>query len=361
MLGIFVKKHVSLLQGKINQAVIFYNIQPDICKTYSVKIIDNDVKQIEISINKNTLLKKIYIIIGFYKAVQLFNKQFGKPSLLHLHALLPLAPIVWVYKTTSRIPLVFTEHWTGYQDEDGTYKGFFRTLFISLLVKSASAGIVVSEHLAKAMNRKELFFKHKVISNAVDISIFSTQLKQVNQKQFIHVSSFDERQKNVLGILEAFKIALNKIPDLKLILVGPKKNSIYLQEKINNLQIENNAFLTGAKTGTQLSNLIKNSAAFILFSNYENQPVVVLESLCCGTPVITSPVGALPEIVNKQNGILITPKDTHLLSEQIIQIAENKIMFNPDEIRNTILKIVDPKIIVEQHLNLYQSILNSNA
>ncbi|MGZ5285029.1 MAG: glycosyltransferase, partial [Kaistella sp.] len=55
----------------------------------------------------------------------------------------------------------------------------------------------------------------------------------------------------------------------------------------------------------EVSEKMRNSSCFILFSDYENFPCVLLESLSTGTPAIATKVGGIPEIINSKNGILI--------------------------------------------------------
>ena len=56
---------------------------------------------------------------------------------------------------------------------------------------------------------------------------------------------------------------------------------------------------------------MQQSDAFLLFSRFENQPCVVLESLCCGLPVISTKVGGIGELIDESNGILIESGDVN--------------------------------------------------
>ncbi|MCB4234228.1 glycosyltransferase family 4 protein [Kaistella anthropi] len=56
----------------------------------------------------------------------------------------------------------------------------------------------------------------------------------------------------------------------------------------------------------EVSEKMRASDCFVLFSDYENFPCVLLESLSTGTPVIATKVGGIPEVVNEKNGILIS-------------------------------------------------------
>jgi glycosyltransferase involved in cell wall biosynthesis len=70
-----------------------------------------------------------------------------------------------------------------------------------------------------------------------------------------------------------------------------------------------------------------------MFSNYENFPCVIAESLMTGIPVISSNVNGIPEHVNSQNGILVEPRNEDQLEKAIVQFLNTEIVFNKDEIR----------------------------
>ncbi len=70
----------------------------------------------------------------------------------------------------------------------------------------------------------------------------------------------------------------------------------------------------------QLLNLMD---AFILPSYVEGLPISILESLSYGKPVVTTPVGGIPEVVNNENGFMFEPGDKDALSELLSSIIRN--------------------------------------
>ena len=65
----------------------------------------------------------------------------------------------------------------------------------------------------------------------------------------------------------------------------------------------------------QIVSLLRSAKASVLPSEwYENNPLGVIESLCCGTPVIGAAIGGIPELLNKANGITFTSGNTEELT-----------------------------------------------
>lgn len=91
---------------------------------------------------------------------------------------------------------------------------------------------------------------------------------------------------------------------------------------------------------------------FIVPSMADNQPTVVMESLCCGTPVVGFDVGGIPDMIeHKQNGYLAEYKNSNDLVDGIIYSTENRLDGKP-------LPSFKRDIITGLHLELLKSILN---
>ena len=76
---------------------------------------------------------------------------------------------------------------------------------------------------------------------------------------------------------------------------------------------------------------MRDSNCFVLFSDYENFPCVLLEALSSGTAVIATNVGGIKEIVNPRNGILISNSEDELF-EAMKTVLLNQIDFDSPEI-----------------------------
>ena len=64
---------------------------------------------------------------------------------------------------------------------------------------------------------------------------------------------------------------------------------------------------------------MNESDVFLLFSHYEGMPVVLLESMSCGLPVITTQVGQVNKIVNSEMGIILQSDDIDACVDKLRQ------------------------------------------
>jgi glycosyltransferase involved in cell wall biosynthesis len=165
---------------------------------------------------------------------------------------------------------------------------------------------------------------HKVslIMNSVDDSVFRPDELSRKQERDRYACRSDEFVLLFAGRLEEVK-RVDKIIDslacannsfkMKLFIAGDGSLKKALEKRIREMNLTNRVFFLGYVAHDELPKLYNMADAFILPSIMEGTPMVVLEALACGTPVIATAVGGIPDLVeNGKNGLLLdspTPKD----------------------------------------------------
>ncbi len=126
--------------------------------------------------------------------------------------------------------------------------------------------------------------------------------------------------KNIETIINAFCIAKkSEHIEHKLVIVG-MKTPYYdkIASLIKELQMEDDVVFTGA-VYEELPYIYNLSELFVIPSHYESFGAVPLEAMACGTPVIASNSGGLPEVVGDA-GILVSPDDVDAFADAIVQV-----------------------------------------
>lgn len=125
--------------------------------------------------------------------------------------------------------------------------------------------------------------------------------------------------KNFKKLLMAFAIS-NLFHDVKLVATGyPDKNTISLIKKLN---INNSVYFAGVISDEMLSSYYRGAVALAFPSLYEGFGLPALEAMACGTPVVTSNVTALPEVVGDA-AVLVDPYDVDSIAEGIRRVVED--------------------------------------
>lgn len=142
---------------------------------------------------------------------------------------------------------------------------------------------------------------------------------------------------------------------LKIIGSGPLENTLASCGESSNVE-----FL-GYKTGNELKTIISGSKFIVVPSNwFENNPLIILESLCLGTPVLGSDIGGIPELIKPGfNGILFTAGNADELRIRIKYLWENQGSFDRSKISVDAIKNYSSDRYYQSLINLYGKLLKS--
>lgn len=278
-----------------------------------------------------------------------------KIDIIHLNVIFPACiPTLKVIKEL-KCPLFITEHWTGYSPEDGSYHGFIMRYYTKKVIAKAHTIIAISDYLKKMMENHQLYGNYQIVPNVIDTELFlpASKLDQT-QTRFIHISSLDDEQKNVSGIISAFSSAYKKNRQIHLSIVGEAENKNQLQDLVSQLSLKNNITFLGCLMGNDLVQEINKHDALVMFSNYETFCLVIPESFSCGVPVITSNVGGISDYMSPELGIILEPKNELKLSESFLTFAQTKQNYNVEFIRNFAVTKYTKQVINQKLTTLYQ-------
>ncbi|MBR6034764.1 MAG: glycosyltransferase [Paludibacteraceae bacterium] len=253
-----------------------------------------------------------------------FRRSGWMPDIVQLNVIQKQGLLALWLKRRYHIPYVIVEHWSGYLPENGQFMRMpaFKRRLYARIAREASVLLGVSNRLIEAMRACGVANSDtRKINNVVDDFFFEAsgvKSQESGRKTILQVSCFDERAKNVKGLLRAAKRLSEKRQDWQLVLVGDgidyKETRAYAQE----LQIPEQLLRwTGELTPREVSNEFDNADIFVLPSRYENAPVVISESLAKGVPVVATKVGGIPEMVNADCGILIESNDDAALVQAL--------------------------------------------
>jgi glycosyltransferase involved in cell wall biosynthesis len=95
--------------------------------------------------------------------------------------------------------------------------------------------------------------------------------------------------------------------------------------KLDKLNVKSDYLFTGSLPRDSLIKLIRKSELAVLPSYNENCPYAILESMACGTPVVASNVGGIPEIITDEvDGLLVEPGHPDILAKTIARLLSDK-------------------------------------
>lgn len=269
---------------------------------------------------------------------RLATSTWGRPDINHVHILTRLGLYALLVMLKFRIPYVITEHWSRYLKSNLFYTGRVRKWCTRLVVRHSGAVMPVTHDLASAMLNHKLYNRnYTVVPNVVDTNLFTPNpnSKADGKFVFIHISTFDDRAKNIGGILRVVARLAQIRDDFHVRLIGNGSDFENMKRLTASLEIPTHIIsFEGAMEPNEVSSSLQESDILLMFSNYENMPVVIPEALACGLPVIATRVGGIEEVVNQSNGYLVDPGDEEALFNVMNAVVEDEILpFDRDSIR----------------------------
>jgi len=203
---------------------------------------------------------------------------------------------------------------------------------------------------------------YQIIPNVVDVKLFDISEKKNREeiKSFIHVSCFEDRQKNISGILRVLKRLSQIRSDWACQMVGEGIHLEKLVRYAGELGLEGKyVHFYGLKENRELAEMMAEAGFQVMFSRFENLPVVILESYACGVPVLSTDVGGISEHMNKDLGLLIRSEDENELFEKINYMLDHYAEYDKDRIREYAENHFSREVIGAQLAAVYKGIIKN--
>jgi glycosyltransferase involved in cell wall biosynthesis len=224
-----------------------------------------------------------------------------------------------------------------------------------------------------AARRTEFFFKVppdriRVVYNGIDTGIYSRSKEAGNKRNgLIMVGNTDDRKKGILYLLQALQLL--KDDGIKLTIVDDaERHSSYTDDVgplpsyglklVERLNLNGMVQFSGRLTREELARRYSTARIAVVPSLYEGFGLPAAEAMACGTPVIATTGGALPEVVGDA-GILVPPRSADALATAIRQLLDDKLA--QQRMSEAGRKRVEEKFSWEQAagktLDVYQEVL----
>ena len=125
-------------------------------------------------------------------------------------------------------------------------------------------------------------------------------------------------------LLEAFAAASRTHKGLRLIVAGAGQMKQQLIARARLLGVASRCEFTGVYTSSDgRQSFMRRLDIFALPSLTEGTPNSIIEAMSLGLPIVATNVGGIPDVVDSDAGILVSPEDSASLSQAIIRLAED--------------------------------------
>ncbi|ENU59099.1 Poly(glycerol-phosphate) alpha-glucosyltransferase [Acinetobacter guillouiae MSP4-18] len=176
------------------------------------------------------------------------------------------------------------------------------------------------EHIQKRFGMHGKLF---VIPHIYEKSIKHVKFTDRNPLSCLTIARYD-KAKNLDSLIRIFKTVIKEIPNAYLNIYGFGGERVFLQNEIDNYQLNDHIKLMGYNENTD--SLYDQASLFLFSSRSEGFGMAVLEALCHGCPVISYNIDYGPSdmIHDSENGYLIPFEDETLFSQKVIDLLKDQ-------------------------------------
>ncbi|MCF6290727.1 MAG: glycosyltransferase [Desulfobacterales bacterium] len=249
--------------------------------------------------------------VGPFALVHLFCRLLlTRPRILYT---LTVVPNIWgrIMGTLVRVPAIVSG-----------YRNLLPRQHEKWLWRLSKRTICNAEILRKIMTRRFSVPPDRiaVIPNAVDPDIFHPVSAPVDAPPTVLFVGRLVTDKDPLNLLAGFDLVQKKIPTARLLILGNGPLKKNLQRAISSRGLSSRVKLIAGTA--DIRPFLKQATVFTLPAvTGEGSPNVIIEAMATGLPVVATPIGGIPELVDEgRTGLLVKPNDPQALADALSRL-----------------------------------------
>jgi glycosyltransferase involved in cell wall biosynthesis len=336
MLGLFIRNQVKSIPKSVRNTVLFVWPVKGQGMVQREEVHSDGLHEIYISYPEQRLA-----FMNFYVLIKLaVNEAVAVHSrfpvqLMHVHILTRMALVAFLVALKLKIPYVVAEQWSRYLTAAKGMRGFLRRHTTVFLVRYAKALITVSQGLKEAMGNFGIRHPRSfVVPNVVDTRRFLPESKREDAGvlKLVHLSSFDEKAKNIGGLLQAAAMLKSGGQAFSLDLIGDGPDRTALTQKVKTLELQDEVHFLGMLSQAEVAAALPQYDFMVQTSHYETFNTAVIEAWACGIPVVSTRVGVFASHYDGGLGVAIPTAQPDAIYRALAQLQSLKGHFSPLEL-----------------------------
>ena len=270
------------------------------------------------------------------RALNLLKNSISVQTFDILHDVQSLGYGFWLMKR-FHLPLITTVHhpltidFRASLERDRNFKEkYYTVVFYPIgmqrrVIRRCDRVITSSQETAREIERSFGVSPGRIrmVYNGLDADFFRPAPEEpLRTNSLLFVGNTDDSKKGVAYLIQAMTLLPEKVT-LTIVDEGSPYKT-YAPGLVQELGLTSRVFFTGKIAAEKLRLFYSTSEAVILPSLYEGFGLPAAEAMACGTPVVATRTGALPEVVGENGaGILVPPRDPPELARAILRILGN--------------------------------------
>jgi len=214
---------------------------------------------------------------------------------------------------------------------------------------------VYTESAAEFLNLGR--YKQKLVTTGaryVDTELFQIKKELRERKNLVGYIGRLEEGKGVMNSFEAIPLILEKQDNLEFFLGGYGPLYDRIKERLRSNNLSRKVELMGWIPHDKVANYLNELKLLVLPSYSEGLPTIVLEAMACGTPVLATPVGGIPDVIKDgETGFIMENNSPKCFAENIVRVLEHPDL---DEVTKNARKLIEEKYTYDAAVERYKEI-----
>lgn len=299
----FVQRHIKALEPLCGNAVWHIDVRPGKKWRLSTKgPLADRTFLIGTKLQRWLILEWIATFLILWAWI---TRNRSRPvDLINFHIAYPNCARIRLLKALIRRPMVITEHFSAYRvGFNSVSKGIDR---IRRIFHAGVPVLVVSNALRQDITRfaGPPTPHFHVVDNVVETDVFNGSGSTREEGRFFAIAGWRSPKRPDLLLDALAELRANGRP-ARLRLAGTGPGSEAINNAIVKLGLDEYVDVLGHLEPNAVAEEMRRAHALLHASDYETYSVVCAEALCCGTPVVASNVGGIPEFLGEGMGVLV--------------------------------------------------------
>lgn len=267
---------------------------------------------------------KIRKILFYLKQVPLIALKMPACRLVHIHTSQGWSfrrlLVLFLIAKLLRKATIWHVHGSSFDAYFDKASKMEKTL-IRLALSRASRVIALSEHWRGKLSAMAPAARIVVIRNAVNVPRYRVLDRRRHEPVAVLFLGRLGQRKGIYDLLRAIDVVRER--PIRFVLAGDGDVE-QVRQIIRQRQLQEQVDVPGWVDADAVTGLLRDADIYVLPSYDEGLPMGVLEGMAAGLPVISTPVGGIPEaVIDGQNGFLVAPGDSATLAEKLLLLANN--------------------------------------
>ena len=281
--------------------------------------LDDEVQHLRLGFDEIDLSLSLKRIFGAFKRmmkIRSFVKKRKLDVLIGMSFSMTWYTVIATKFTKTKS--IGTERNNPYKYKATKINSFLRKFFYKLC-----DGYVFQTKKASLFFTDKLKKRDIIIPNAIFNKTVYELTPPAERERLICAVGRLNKQKRFDILIDAFASIEKKIPEYKMIIFGEGELRSELEERIASYSLDGRIFLPG--TDQQSVKVVNRAEVFVLSSDLEGMPNVLMEAMAMGVPCVSTRCDMGPEelIENRENGILVDVGSTQQIADAILEIIND--------------------------------------